>query len=108
MLETYVIARDKFLKKDTGMMFPKSAHLCIIPFEDKDIYEEQLGKVDFWSTSNFHGFDLSCLHEKAIEEKLSQPILDTYSADKNLSISPVRMTYNFETCTVTDLQTLDL
>ena len=39
MLETYVIARDKFLKSD-GMMFPKSAHLCLVPFEDKQIYEE--------------------------------------------------------------------
>ena len=40
MLETYIIARDRFLKKSTGMMFPKSAHFCIIPFEDKEIYEE--------------------------------------------------------------------
>lgn len=37
MLETYVIARDKFLKKD-GKMFPASAHLCIIPFYDEAIY----------------------------------------------------------------------
>jgi histone-arginine methyltransferase CARM1 len=39
MLETYVIARDRFLKKD-GMMFPSSAQFCITPFEDKEIYEE--------------------------------------------------------------------
>jgi histone-arginine methyltransferase CARM1 len=81
MLETYVIARDKFLKKD-GMMFPKSAHLCLVPFEDKEIYEEQCGKVEFWSTQNFHGFNMSCLYEKALDEKLSQPILDTYDPSK--------------------------
>jgi histone-arginine methyltransferase CARM1 len=34
MLETYVIARDKFLKPN-GKMFPASAHLCIIPFYDE-------------------------------------------------------------------------
>jgi histone-arginine methyltransferase CARM1 len=33
MLETYVIARDKFLKPN-GMMFPKSSDLYIVPFED--------------------------------------------------------------------------
>jgi predicted RNA methylase len=39
MIETYVIARDRFMKKD-GMMFPHRADLYIVPFEDKDIYEE--------------------------------------------------------------------
>jgi type I protein arginine methyltransferase len=82
MLETYVIARDRFLKKDTGIMFPQSAQLCIIPFEDKEIYEEQVGKVNFWTTKDFHGFDLSCMYETAVDEKLSQPILDTYDAAK--------------------------
>ena len=52
MIETYVIARDKFMKKG-GMMFPKSAHLCLVPFEDKDIYTEQINKCDFWKTTDF-------------------------------------------------------
>jgi predicted RNA methylase len=34
MLETYVIARDKFLKKG-GRMFPTRADLCVIPFADQ-------------------------------------------------------------------------
>lgn len=34
MLETYVIARDKFLKQG-GKMFPSSAHFCISPFYDE-------------------------------------------------------------------------
>ena len=34
MLETYIIARDTFLKKG-GKMFPSSAHLCIMPFYDE-------------------------------------------------------------------------
>ena len=51
-------------------------------FIDKEIYEEQCGKVEFWSTQNFHGFNMSCLYEKALDEKLSQPILDTYDPSK--------------------------
>jgi histone-arginine methyltransferase CARM1 len=39
MLETYVIARDKFLKEG-GKMFPATAHFCILPFYDDAIYTE--------------------------------------------------------------------
>jgi histone-arginine methyltransferase CARM1 len=34
MLETYVIAREMFLKEG-GKMFPASAHFCIYPFYDE-------------------------------------------------------------------------
>jgi histone-arginine methyltransferase CARM1 len=37
MLETYVIARERFLKPN-GRMFPASAHFCIIPFYDEPLY----------------------------------------------------------------------
>lgn len=56
MLETYVIARDKFLKRNesgigrpfSGKMFPGSSDLYIVPFEDAEIYNEQVAKADFW------------------------------------------------------------
>ena len=47
MLETYVIARQKFMKEG-GKMFPSSAHLCILPFYDEAIYIEQMNKTTFW------------------------------------------------------------
>ena len=37
MLETYVIARDRFLRPG-GRMFPATAHLCILPFYDDPLY----------------------------------------------------------------------
>ena len=37
MIETYIIARDRFLKP-SGKMFPCSAHLCIAPFYDEELY----------------------------------------------------------------------
>ena len=70
MLETYVIARDKFLKTG-GKMFPATAHLCIIPFYDEAIFNEQMQKTVFWDNTNFYQLDLSALKEKAIEEKFS-------------------------------------
>ena len=41
MLETYVIARDKFLKKG-GRMFPTECLFHVMPFEDMEIYYEVL------------------------------------------------------------------
>ena len=70
MLETYVIAREKFLKED-GKMFPASAHFCVIPFYDEALYNEQLNKTSFWDNKNFYGLDISALKEKAMQEKLS-------------------------------------
>lgn len=70
MLETYVIAREKFLKPD-GKMFPASAHFCIIPFYDEAIYTEQMSKTVFWDNKNFYGVDLTSLKENAIQEKFS-------------------------------------
>lgn len=84
MLETYIIARDMFLKPK-GLMFPNKADLCVMPFTDEAIYNEQLSKSEFWRTTDFHGLDLSCLHYQAFIEKFQQPILDTYDPSKSLA-----------------------
>ena len=47
MLETFVIARDKFLKPG-GRMFPTRANLHIVPFSDQAIMDEQLYKAELW------------------------------------------------------------
>ncbi len=60
MLETYVIARDRFLKRG-GKMYPASAHLCALPFYDEALYKEQLAKTSFWDNRNFHGLDMTVL-----------------------------------------------
>lgn len=46
MLETYVIARDKFLKPECrSMMFPCEADFMIMPMSDQDLYYEILNKA---------------------------------------------------------------
>ncbi len=84
MLESYVIARDKFLKKD-GKMFPTEAYLCVAPFYDEKLYSEQLRKTAFWGNPNFFGVDLNALRFDAIAEKFSQPIIGIYAASKQYS-----------------------
>ena len=68
MLETYIIARDMFLKP-RGRMFPARADLCITPFTDEVIFNEQIQKCEFWRTTDFHGLDLSSLHQMAVVQK---------------------------------------
>lgn len=84
MLETYIIARDRFLRPG-GKMFPASAHLCVLPFSDEQLYNEQQAKTNFWDNKNFYGLDLTCLKDQALKEKFSQPIIDTYDPRKSLS-----------------------
>jgi histone-arginine methyltransferase CARM1 len=68
MLETFVIARQKFLKPG-GRMFPTKAELFLVPFNDQVLADEQSLKSDFWKTTDFFGVDVSCLHQAAMKEK---------------------------------------
>jgi len=68
MLETYVIARQMFLKPE-GRMMPTRADLFVMPFTDQAIFDEQISKSLFWETKDFYGLDLSCMLDKANKEK---------------------------------------
>ncbi|KAF7376388.1 Protein arginine N-methyltransferase 1 [Mycena sanguinolenta] len=67
MLDTVLLARDKYLKKD-GLIFPDNATLYIAAIEDQDYKEE---KINFWD--NVYGFDYSCIKDIALRE----PLVDT-------------------------------
>lgn len=74
MLESYVIARDRFLKPD-GLMMPSTGSIVLCPITDDTIYKDQLAKVDFWKETNFYGVDLSPALGQAHKEYFSQPIV---------------------------------
>ncbi|SJK97217.1 probable HMT1-hnRNP arginine N-methyltransferase [Armillaria ostoyae] len=67
MLDTVLLARDKYLKKD-GLIFPDNATLFLAAIEDKDYKDE---KINFWD--NVYGFDYSCIKDIALRE----PLVDT-------------------------------
>ncbi|KAL0956666.1 hypothetical protein HGRIS_002797 [Hohenbuehelia grisea] len=67
MLDTVLLARDKYLKKD-GLIFPDVATLYVAAIEDQDYKEE---KINFWD--NVYGFDYSCIKDIALRE----PLVDT-------------------------------
>ncbi|KAG6850438.1 type I protein arginine N-methyltransferase Rmt1 [Arthromyces matolae] len=67
MLDTVLLARDKYLKKD-GLIFPDTATLYLAAIEDQDYKDE---KINFWD--NVYGFDYSCIKDIALRE----PLVDT-------------------------------
>jgi len=74
MLESYVVARDRFLKPD-GLMMPSTGSIVLCPFTDDAIYKEQTDKIAFWETKDFYGVDLSAVVEQATLEYFAQPIV---------------------------------
>merc|ERR1719238_1189769 len=58
MVETYLRARDRFLKPG-GRMFPRAATLSVAPFSDPILWQERVAasSLDFWRWP-FFGVDL--------------------------------------------------
>lgn len=54
MLESFIMARDKFLKPD-GYIFPTLGTICIAPFTDHTLWTETVTKSQWWNQTNFYG-----------------------------------------------------
>jgi len=103
MLESYMIARQMFLKPG-GRMFPSTGTIFAAPFTDAGacllprlahprratehaphhpsswphpaaLWQEQMSKVAFWRNTDFYGLDISCLAAAAATDHFSQPIV---------------------------------
>lgn len=105
MLESYVHAR-RFLKRG-GIMFPTRADLHLALFSDDALYLEQTQRCMFWGQSNFHGIDLSCMKDQAMEETFHQPVVDTWHPEILLSRSH-RWSFDFEKDPMEKLQNIDV
>lgn len=79
MLESYVIARDRFLKP-SGLMMPSTGSIVVCPFSEEAIHKEQMDRAAFWQTTEFYGIDLSSVAEQAYIEFFSQPIVGKFSS----------------------------
>ncbi|XP_020689137.1 probable histone-arginine methyltransferase CARM1 [Dendrobium catenatum] len=85
MLESYIIARDRFLVPN-GKMFPSIGRIHVAPFSDESLHTEIAIKAIFWQQKNFFGVDLSPLHGSAFQAYFSQPVVDAF--DPRLLVSP--------------------
>lgn len=71
MLDTVIYARDKWLKKKNGLLFPDKASLFLVAIEDR-AYKNK--KINFWD--DVYGFKMSCIKDLAICE----PLVDNVEA----------------------------
>ncbi|KAL9257935.1 putative histone-arginine methyltransferase 1.4 [Drosera capensis] len=85
MLESYVIARDRFLVSN-GKMFPGVGRIHVAPFSDEYLYVELANKALFWQQQNYFGVDLTPLHGSAFQGYFSQPVVDAF--DPRLLVAP--------------------
>ncbi|KAI9123120.1 hypothetical protein K1719_006009 [Acacia pycnantha] len=85
MLESYVIARDRFLTPE-GQMFPTVGRIHMAPFTDEYLFIEIANKALFWQQQNYYGVDLTPLYGTAFQGYFSQPVVDAF--DPRLLIAP--------------------
>jgi len=64
MLETVLVARDRWLKPG-GLLFPDKCSLYICAIEDRQYKDD---KIHWWD--DVYGFDMSCIKSVAIREPL--------------------------------------
>ncbi|XP_075156546.1 protein arginine N-methyltransferase 1-B-like isoform X2 [Haematobia irritans] len=64
-----IYARDKWLKKEGGLIFPDQAKLFMIAFEDRKHKNEN---IEWWK--GVYGFNMQCLREVALKEPRYQLI----------------------------------
>jgi histone-arginine methyltransferase CARM1 len=91
MLESYVAARDRFVKPEIlnsnqkHFMYPAQGTICVLPFTDPALVQDVATKSQFWRTSDFYGVDLSCLERHALAQNFSQPVIGYF--DTNILIA---------------------
>lgn len=94
MLESYMIARQRFLKPG-GLMYPTTGTIFVAPFSDAALWQEQNSRADFWKTRDFFGLDLSCLVDQASKDHFSQPIVGYFDPSVLLCGATAQYTIDF-------------
>ncbi|KAJ3098499.1 Histone-arginine methyltransferase carm1 [Phlyctochytrium planicorne] len=106
MIESYLHARDHFLKPG-GAMLPNSGTIYLAPFSDSNLWSQTMAKVRFWEQNNFFGVDFSPLAGEAKAEIFSQPIVGTF--DQRLLMAPACKHFvDFKTISIPELQDITI
>eukprot|EP00897_Mesotaenium_endlicherianum_P003545 jgi/Mesen1/3218/ME001865S02419 len=106
MLETYVIARERFLKPG-GKMYPSLGRIHVAPFSDEYLYIEIANKALFWQQHSYYGVNLTPLHSDAFMGYFAQPVVDAF--DPRLLVAPSSShTLDFLSMTEEDLYEIEI
>ncbi|PGH07117.1 hypothetical protein AJ80_08056 [Polytolypa hystricis UAMH7299] len=94
MLETVIYARDKYLDKAKGRLFPDQATIYLAGIEDADYKDEKFG---FWD--NVYGLDYSPMKEVVMGE----PFVDTVQPAAVITDAYPVLKLDLATVTIEDL-----
>ncbi|KAI7907840.1 S-adenosyl-L-methionine-dependent methyltransferase [Cokeromyces recurvatus] len=107
MLESYVYARDHYLKPG-GALFPSKGTIFLAPFTDATLWSETMAKARFWEQQSFYGIDLTSLYKDARDEMFGMPVVGHFDPN-NLITTPFNgYNVDFTTITVAELQDLTI
>ncbi|EKX38603.1 hypothetical protein GUITHDRAFT_160058 [Guillardia theta CCMP2712] len=93
MLDTVLVARDKWLNPD-GIIMPDQATMYMVGIEDAQYKDE---KIYFWD--DVYGFDMSCIKKIALQE----PLVDTVNPEQICTKSCDLKFIDIMTCKKEDL-----
>ncbi|KAJ1818665.1 hypothetical protein LPJ60_004201 [Coemansia sp. RSA 2675] len=102
MLESFVYARDKFLRPG-GAMLPSSGTIHLAPLSDAALWNETIAKARFWQQDSFYGVDLNPYFAPAFEEFFSAPVVGCFSPTTLIGDS-VQHDVDFHTITLAGLK----
>uniref|UniRef100_A0A7S1C457 type I protein arginine methyltransferase n=1 Tax=Bicosoecida sp. CB-2014 TaxID=1486930 RepID=A0A7S1C457_9STRA len=107
MLESYMAARDKFLKPG-GLMMPTVGTIYVAPFSDDALYQEQKAKTGFWETTDFYGVNLSSLVGNAMDDHFSQPVVGYFAPSVLLCDTTATHKVDFSRDSIASLEDINI
>ncbi|CAG8449721.1 14264_t:CDS:2 [Acaulospora colombiana] len=108
MLESYIFARDKYLKPG-GTLFPSMGSIYLAPFTDATLWSETKGKARFWEQSTFYGVDLSALYDDAKDEMFGMPVVGNFDPHTLIApADPLGYVVDFNSVTLEQLQDMTI
>lgn len=94
MMNTVLVARDRWLQPDTGVLFPDRASLYLCAIEDRQYKDD---KINWWD--NVYGFNMSSIRRVAI----SEPLVDVVDPNQVVTNSVLLKEVDLYTVRVEDL-----
>ena len=101
MIESFLLARDRFLKPKVAAlcppscMFPSRSCIYLSPFTDSQGFIDMMGKARFWEQSDFFGVNLDSLRETSILHYFTQPVVGNFDAKTLMSPGPLSHALDF-------------
>ncbi|RKO87564.1 S-adenosyl-L-methionine-dependent methyltransferase, partial [Blyttiomyces helicus] len=117
MLESYLYARDNFLKPG-GTMIPSTGTIFLAPFTDATLWTQTMAKVRFWEQSNFYGVNFATplstpprtqidLPSHSLTLRNGQPVVGNF--DSRILLAPSCSHFvDFQTVTSLELQDITI